>query len=155
MPEGLGNNMSVQDFRDLVRYVMAHPLLTDVTVQVGGQKAKPVVGVVGRIPLPEKKGAVRIEAEVTAPEDMRTRLLLGSRHDVTVSLNGSAPKAVKGSGVAAAPDQAAVEVQLQKGINRLVLETTSEGRGEAIFGRFWDPDRRLRYPDVPVPEFKK
>ncbi|HMC66773.1 MAG TPA: c-type cytochrome, partial [Gemmataceae bacterium] len=32
MPEGLANNMSVQDFRDLIRYVMAHPFLTDVAV---------------------------------------------------------------------------------------------------------------------------
>jgi len=28
MPEGLANNMSVQDFRDLVRYVMANPFIT-------------------------------------------------------------------------------------------------------------------------------
>ena len=32
MPEGLGYNMTPQDFRDLVRYLMAHPFLTDVTV---------------------------------------------------------------------------------------------------------------------------
>src|SRR5262249_3020621 len=32
MPEGLANNMSVQDFRDLVRYLMAHPFLTDAAV---------------------------------------------------------------------------------------------------------------------------
>jgi putative heme-binding domain-containing protein len=150
MPEGLGNNMSVQDFRDLVRYVMAHPFLTDVTVEVGVKKVKPVVGVSGRIPLPEAKGPVRIEAEVTAPEEMRTRLLLGVRNDFTVSINGSPAKAGKGSGAAAAPDQVAVEVQLHRGVNRLVLETHSEGRGESIFGRFWDPDRKLRYPDVVV-----
>src|SRR5262249_33673919 len=30
MPEGLQKNMSVQDFRDLVRYVMANPFLTGV-----------------------------------------------------------------------------------------------------------------------------
>ncbi|MBO0697899.1 MAG: c-type cytochrome [Zavarzinella sp.] len=150
MPEGLANNMSVQDFRDLVRYVMAHPFLTDVTVQVGDKKTKPVVGVSGRIPLPEAKGPVRIEAEVTAPEDMRTRLLLGVRSDFTVSINGSAPKLGKGSGAAAAPDQVAVEVELSRGMNRLVIEMASEGRGEAVFGRFWDPDRKLRYPDVEV-----
>ena len=32
MPEGLGDNMTPQDFRDLVRYLMANPFLTDVTV---------------------------------------------------------------------------------------------------------------------------
>ena len=28
MPEGLGYNMTPQDFRDLVRYLMAHPFIT-------------------------------------------------------------------------------------------------------------------------------
>src|SRR5581483_5150706 len=32
MPEGLGYNMTAQDFRDLVRYVMAHPFVTEATV---------------------------------------------------------------------------------------------------------------------------
>src|SRR5262249_38117429 len=32
MPEGLANNMSVRDFRDLIRYMMAHPFLTEVAV---------------------------------------------------------------------------------------------------------------------------
>src|SRR4029079_11892505 len=32
MPEGLGYNMTPQDFRDLVRYVMASPFLIDVTI---------------------------------------------------------------------------------------------------------------------------
>ena len=32
MPEGLGYNMTPQDFRDLVRYLMANPFITDVTV---------------------------------------------------------------------------------------------------------------------------
>ena len=32
MPEGLGYNMTAQDFRDLVRYLMAHPFIADATV---------------------------------------------------------------------------------------------------------------------------
>ena len=32
MPEGLANNMTVQDFRDLIGYVMANPFLTEVSV---------------------------------------------------------------------------------------------------------------------------
>ena len=48
MPEGLTAGMTPQDFRDLVRYVMANPFLTDVTVN-----GKPVsAGVPGRITLP-------------------------------------------------------------------------------------------------------
>ncbi len=34
MPEGLANNMTVQDFRDLVRYVMAHPFVTNAALVV-------------------------------------------------------------------------------------------------------------------------
>src|SRR5262249_29868800 len=71
MPEGLANNMTVQDFRDLVRYVMANPYLTDVAVagpfgeakdpmvnvenpleSSGVKWSRPAVGVPGRIPLP-------------------------------------------------------------------------------------------------------
>ncbi len=47
MPEGLGYNMTAQDFRDLVRYLMANPFLTDVTVN--GEKQPLSVGVPGRI----------------------------------------------------------------------------------------------------------
>src|SRR5262249_13630471 len=32
MPEGLSKNMSVRDFRDLIRYLMASPFLTEVSV---------------------------------------------------------------------------------------------------------------------------
>ena len=32
MPEGLANNMTPQEFRDLIRYLMAHPFLTDVAL---------------------------------------------------------------------------------------------------------------------------
>ena len=39
MPEGLANNMTVQDFRDLIRYLMAHPFLTDVAL-AGPEAAK-------------------------------------------------------------------------------------------------------------------
>src|SRR6185369_7704569 len=75
MPEGLGYNMTAQDFRDLVRYVMAHPYLTDVTVN----GTKLAAGVPGRLGLPDTKGAPAvIEAEVTAPAELKTKLLIGS-----------------------------------------------------------------------------
>src|SRR5262249_33732860 len=32
MPEGLANNMTPQDFRDLVRYLMANPFITEIRV---------------------------------------------------------------------------------------------------------------------------
>src|SRR5205085_576323 len=73
MPEGLGYNMTPQDFRDLVRYLMAHPFVTDVTVN--GTKLS--VGVPGKLVLPDTKGAPAvIEAEVTAPAELKTKLLI-------------------------------------------------------------------------------
>ena len=88
MPEGLGYNMTEQNFRDLVRYLMASPYLTD--VKVNGADLS--VGVPGRIALPDTKGSPAVvEAEVTATSLVKTRLLVGSSADYEVRLDGSAP----------------------------------------------------------------
>lgn len=45
MPEGLGYNMTAQDFRDLVRYLMANPFVTDASVngtELRARRAGPV-----------------------------------------------------------------------------------------------------------------
>src|SRR5205085_7408971 len=71
MPEGLNKNLTEQDFRDLIRYLMANPFLTDVAVAgplspndksavnrndpLHSERTAwtwPVVGPTGRIPLP-------------------------------------------------------------------------------------------------------
>jgi putative heme-binding domain-containing protein len=152
MPEGLGYDLKVQDFRDLIRYVMAHPFLTNVEVRVSGGNGKiekPDVGVSGRIILPETKedSEVLIEAEVTSPEMLRTKLLIGSRKKVTIRLNGTVIGEVQGTGKEAQPDQGAVDVELRKGKNRISISLTHKGKGESIFARFLDPDRKLIYPD--------
>jgi putative heme-binding domain-containing protein len=153
MPEGLANNMSVQDFRDLVRYVMANPFMT--SVQVGS--ATPVVGVNGRIPLPDadQPTKVAVDAIVIAPENMKARLLVGSHSDYIVSVDDRAAVPGKGSVSAAQPDQSAIEVSLRKGENRLRFVSTYQGKGQALFLRFHDPDRKFRYPDVEVAEPRK
>jgi putative membrane-bound dehydrogenase-like protein len=151
MPEGLANNMTVQDFRDLVRYVMANPFMT--TVQIGS--ANPVVGVNGRVPLPDSDKRVAVDAIVIAPENMKARLLVGSRTDFIVSINDNAAVPGKGSNTAAQPDQTAVEVSLRKGENRLRFVTTTKGKGEVAYLRFHDPERKLRYPDIEIAEQKK
>src|SRR5262249_37622793 len=133
MPEGLANNMSVQDFRDLIRFVMAHPFLTDVALAPGPLALRdigslrpgdatngrvpwtgPVVGPAGRIPLPAGKrdvdAVVYVSTEVTAPAALRTRLLVGSGGAVRVWLNGKEVYNGKPSNGAAAPDQASVDV---------------------------------------------
>ena len=143
MPEGLSAGMSEQDFRDLVRYVMTSPFLTDVTV--GGKAVS--VGVPGRIPLPEAKdtGEVVIVAEVTAADEVRTTLLLGGVGQFHVKLD---ERAIGNTESAKdAPDQIRVPVALAKGKHTLTLTAKYKGASAAVFARFLDPDRKLSYPE--------
>jgi putative membrane-bound dehydrogenase-like protein len=135
MPEGLDKNMSIDNFRDLVRYAMLNPFVINVEIN----KANPVVGVSGRIPLPE--GQVTLTAKVIAPADMTARLLVGCKTDFEV--NGVKGK---GGGGDVRPDQSAIEVKLQKGENTLTF-TTKAGKADALYLRFHDPERKLRYPE--------
>ena len=43
------------------------------------------------------------------------------------------------------PDQAGVDVTLIEGVNRLFVQATYQGDNEAIYLRFLDPDRKIRY----------
>jgi putative membrane-bound dehydrogenase-like protein len=155
MPEGFGSNIKIQEFRDLIRYTMANPFITAVEVlsMKEGEKpalaSRPIVGVPGRIPLPDGELGIVIRATVTAPEARKTRLLIGSRENVRVLVNDKAAAAAKGAGVAAQPDQTAVDVELKKGENSLTLELLTKGKNNAVYARFHDPDRKLRYPEPP------
>lgn len=160
MPEGFGSNIKIQEFRDLIRYTMAHPFITEVQVAVmppGPMQrvdwSRPVVGVTGRIPLPDAgETEINFLARFTAPEAMKARLLLGVRNDFRMQVNKTLHSG-KGSGVAAQPDQVAVEIDLMKGENSIQLSFKSKGNGEALYLRFHDPERKLRYPE-PVEEKK-
>jgi putative heme-binding domain-containing protein len=168
MPEGLDKGMTVQDFRDLVRYVMANPFLTEVAVagpftgketpdinlkkplkSRGITWSRPLVGVPGRIPLPAVKGKEAgrafVTAEVTAPSALQTTLQVGGRHPVQAWLNGKLVyKGQPGKGLAA-PDQAGVKVRLTEGVNHLLFEVTYQGDKEVLYGRLLDPNRKLKY----------
>jgi len=164
MPEGLNNNMSAGDFRDLIRYVMVNPFLTEVAVAhceasalnladpLHSEKVSwswPVVGPPGRIPLPVPHGEGQdiacVAAEVTAPAPMRTRLQLGAAHPVQVWLNGKSVYQGAASRGPAEPDQAGVEVQLKEGVNRLVFAIRYQGGREVLYARLFDPQRKLKY----------
>ncbi len=170
MPEGLANNMTVQDFRDLIRYTMAHPFLTEVSIAgpfTGRQEfspfdpanplatkgvawKRPVVGPLGRIPLPpikETAGWTYVVAEVNAKEPVRTRLQLGAVHSVQVLVNGKSVYTGRLNGKEPAPDQAAHDVELRRGINRLVFQVTYQGGNEVLYTRLLDPERKLDYPE--------
>ncbi len=169
MPEGLDKNMTVQDFRDLIRYVMLNPFLTDVELMgpisskaapspeqastwtdSKGQWTRPLVGVTGRIPLPvaKQESVALLAAEVTAPAAMKTRLLLGAVHPIRALVNGKTVYQGKPSeNGSPAPDQAGVEVELRKGVNRVLLYVTYKGDKEAVYARLLDPQRTLRFPE--------
>jgi putative heme-binding domain-containing protein len=169
MPEGLTNNMKPAEFRDLVRYVMANPFLTQVRLtgpldpkdarfqdvrnvirDAGLHREVPTVGIHGRIPLPAPKGDAEtiayVEAEVTAPAALKTKLLLGAGVPVQVWVNGKLVYDGK-PGDGRDPDQAGADVELREGTNQIVLKATYKGGKEGLFARLIDPNRRLRYPE--------
>jgi putative heme-binding domain-containing protein len=174
MPEGLANNMTPQDFRDLIRYLMANPFLTDVavagpyfTMPVGAvdfekpMQSKelvwtlPVVGPTGRIRLPAVKadgeGTSYVAAELTAPAKMRTQLQVGAGCELHVYLNGK--RVYKGvPGKQSEPDQAGIDVELREATNRLLIAARYRGDKEAVFARLLDPERKISYPAVKVTE---
>jgi putative heme-binding domain-containing protein len=138
MPEGLDKAMSVQDFRDLVRYVMADPFVTTWTVN-GEPRTAPVTG---RLPLPPatEQTTARAVADVTAPAAMKARLMLAAGGPLRVTLNGHQV-------YRATPDQGGIEVDLIGGTNRLEIEATYRGEKQTIIARFHDPERKLSYPE--------
>ncbi|HEY1190278.1 MAG TPA: PVC-type heme-binding CxxCH protein [Gemmata sp.] len=143
MPEGLGYNMTPQDFRDLVRYVMANPFITEASVN-GAQLS---VGLPGRLALPDTKGAPAVvEAEIAAPAALKTRLLIGATGDYEVRLNGKPIGTGKGAGKEVRPDRDGFEVTLPEGKSTLAVVVKGTGTN-VVFARFLDPDRKLRYPE--------
>jgi putative membrane-bound dehydrogenase-like protein len=144
MPEGLGYNMTAQDFRDLVRYLMANPFVTDATVN----GAKLSVGVPGRLVLPDTKGGPAvIEAQFTAPAELKTKLLVGSTADYEVRIDGKTIGSGKGAAKDVRPDRDGFDVTLPAGTHTLTLVVKAGGQ-DAAYLRFLDPDRKLRYPDA-------
>jgi hypothetical protein len=101
----------------------------------------------GRIPLPDTKGSPSVvEAKVTAPEDLKLTLLVGASADFEVRLDGKAVGSGKGAGAQLRPDALSYEVMLPKGEHTVTV--VAKAGGGALYARFADPDRKLRYPDV-------
>lgn len=144
MPEGLGYNMTPQDFRDLVRYLMANPFITDATVN--GTKLS--VGAPGRLILPDTKGAPAVvEAEVNVPAEMKTKVLIGSTSDYEVRLDGKVIGTGKGAGKDVRSDRDGFDVTLPAGKHTLAV-VVKGGGPNAVYARLLDPDRKLKYPDA-------
>ncbi len=144
MPEGLGYNMTEQNFRDLVRYLMAHPFLTEFTVN--GKSVS--VGVPGRLIVPDTKGEPAIvEAMFSTPDRLKTKLLIGSTADYEVRLNGKPLGTGQVNGRPLRPDQDSFDVTIPAGDHTLSI-VMKGGAGLALHARFLDPDRKLKFPDA-------
>jgi putative heme-binding domain-containing protein len=171
MPEGLSNNMTPQDFRDLVRYLMAHPFLTEVAVAgplnrtdglvldpahpleaKGLTWTSPVVGPTGRIPLPvpvqEGPAIAYVAAQVTARTVLHTRLQVGAAYPVQVWLNGKQIYEGKPDTGPTAPDQVGIDVELRPGVNQLLFRAAYQGHREMLYARLLDPQRQLQYAEI-------
>jgi putative membrane-bound dehydrogenase-like protein len=144
MPEGLAYNMTVQDFRDLVRYLQANAYVNEVQLTQDGRTTKPVVNPSGQINVDGKKARIESRMNVAAP--VKTRLVLsgGVQYQITVNRTKMAPVDLKGKPVAA--EQGEIEIQLERGENLIVIET--DGPAKSIAFRFVDPDRKISYEGV-------
>jgi putative membrane-bound dehydrogenase-like protein len=168
MPEDIGKNIKPEELRDLVRYLMAHPFLTEVAVAgplahsvtvpptdpLSARAVKwerPVVGPPGRIVLPptkkENEGAAYVTGQLTAAKTLRTRLQLGGGQIVRAWLNGKEIFKDRAGKVPGAPDQVSVDVELREGVNRLLFQVTYRGNNAVLYARLLDPDRKLTYPE--------
>ena len=74
-----------------------------------------------------------------------------STADLEVRLDGKAVGSGKGAGKKVQPDQVGFEVVLPKGTYKLAI-VAKGGAGQAIYARFLDPDRKLRYPEPSPPK---
>ncbi len=168
MPEGLANNLKLQGFRDLIRYMMTDPFITDVAIseprkakllstdpviesKILSASRKPLVGVTGRIPLPDVKSqddhAVYVVSHFTSHKAIKTNLRLGSTNPLKVYLNKKLIYNGTPGKKKIAPDQVQVPANLQKGGNSLLIEVRYRGENNALYARFRDPDRLLIYGD--------
>ena len=142
MPEGFANAMTPQNFRDLVRYVMAHPFVTSATVNGKAVEA----GVTGAIPL--AAGDTTVEAKVTAADTMATKLLVGAAGPFTVTLDGKVVGTGTGVGRRVDPDREAFDVKLAEGEHTLRIVTTAKECGVAAVRAVPRPEPEAVVPGV-------
>jgi hypothetical protein len=87
-----------------------------------------------------------VEASVAAPTEIKTRLLIGSSADFEVRLDGKPLGSGKGMGKDVQPDRAGFDVTIPAGTHTLAV-VVKGGAKNALYARFLDPDRKLRYPE--------
>src|SRR5439155_24311626 len=105
------------------------------------------VGPPGRIVMPPSKEetAAVVTAQVTAAAATKANVLFSGPGTVTVTVNGKT--VYSGVAGAAQPDQTGVDVMLKPGANHVVFAVKYADPKAALYARFLDPDRKLRYPE--------
>lgn len=144
MPEGLAAGMTVQDFRDLVVYLMASPFPGTVTVN-----GEPVpVPVSGLIPLPKGSAdkPVVVTYKLTAASPLTTRVTVGSVDPYTVAVDGQVVGEGKGAGRWVPADTDGYPVTLSPGEHTVTLTVRWKGTLPGVYLRVLDPDRKLVRP---------
>lgn len=143
MPEGLTNAMKPEEFRDLVRYLMLDPYLTEVEISMDQKVWKsPDVGVTGRIGLPASKSktTVYLRARVQSPGARTARLQVAGNGLVRAWVNGSPVSEGQST-------SAGIEMALRESWNEIQMQFSYQGERETLAVRFHDPQRSLRYPE--------
>src|SRR5262249_2755692 len=150
-------NITPPEFRDLIRYLMANPFITEAVVSdpFRGEKAfdqtwppeqgdplkaegakwkRQEAGPTGRLLLTTDQPAVQFAyAEVVAPAGMKTRLLVGANSSVKAWLNGKPVLTGTTGPKDEAPDRYSAEVSLEPGVNRLLFKVASASPATVLY----------------------
>ncbi|CAN5454722.1 hypothetical protein BH11PLA2_BH11PLA2_31910 [soil metagenome] len=143
MPEGLTAAMKVQDFRDLTRYLMAHPFPNKVSVN-GTAAVAPVSGLIS---LPESKTPITLEFEFTAADSLSTKMLIGSANPFEVFVDGKSIAKGNGTERSLKPDSESFDVSLPKGTHHLKLIVQPKWASAGVYIRMLDPNRKVMWAE--------
>jgi len=181
MPDNLDQNLSEQEFRDLVSYLLAHPFLSEVYIcgpvrpaperlekwlrasvrpveEAGLSWQTPAIGPSGRIVVPAAKydlaghDVTYIYGEVETRQKLQTELRVGSNVALRIWLDG---KLILQKGRASAQvviDELSAAVSLEPGRHAILVEAICRDREGEVYLRFLDPQRQIRQvPVAPAP----
>jgi putative membrane-bound dehydrogenase-like protein len=173
MPENLDQNISEQEFRDLISYLLAQPHLTEVllcgpvrpdperlenwlrseTSPIKTPKLSwqaPAIGPGGRIVIPPAKydlaghDVTYIYSELETADKVSTELRLISDLRLRIWLDGKLILHKDKPTGQLTQDESSVTITLEPGRHRVLIEAVCRDRPGEVYLRFHDPERRIR-----------
>ena len=104
-------------------------------------------------PSEHKLQEARKKGDVPKSQDIATLFILAAGVSVllTFGVNSAKELSVYITAFLERPDQIAVDVYLAQGSHQLVLEILIASSDDGLYARFLDPDRKLSYPESPLP----